>query len=624
MAERKTLSGRRGLYGPQDEASGPGLWAWQRAWPRRLFEKVNVVCVGSSTTHGMGASAPEYSWVGRLGYMLRGVDGSGVLLNTAAGGIHYRADHGGWTNTGTLADTAADLGGNSKDMTAGATMTRSCVCDGFEVILQQGAGIGQCSLQLDSDPAKVITITPSTLGSARADGEFSSWVTYPLARGVHTVKMTAIGRTVLNGVYATDGDQLTGLRVYNAGKSGSVSGDYTTTGALWAQNAARMGQLQPRLIVLMVGSNDYSTGVAPATYEANVRAAVRLMRLSNNAPVSVLLVHSYRRLDIASPTYAWSLYGEALQRIALDTVDVDFLDVSAHWPVSRAADWEGLFYDDVHCSDRGHALMAHLISEYLKRGATLRSAPPSQASAPSPDPATLSGLVSAWRASDLNALADAALVASWPAYAGSDQKTLAQADANRQPTFRKTPTDFARNPYVDFDGNASTLGDLMTCSFTSRVNPPATVVIVARLRGHWGSMFSGYQGAGGVYLTLSSSSEMQMVMGGGSLSTPYAATVQTGRSRWAVYVCRWDGANSAFFQSHYPKTALPGLDTSHANAGLPGVTLAGNSAGSGSWNRQDVSDLLVFNRALSDAECENVLAWYGRKYGFDGVGRSSV
>jgi lysophospholipase L1-like esterase len=624
VAEIKSLSGRRGLYGPQDEAAGPGLWAWQRAWPRRLFERVNVVCVGSSTTHGMGAAAPEYSWVGRLGYMLRGVDASSVLLGTSAGGIHYRADHGGWTNTGTINDIVLDLGGNSKEMITGSTMSRSCVSDGFEALLQQGTGIGQSQMQLDNDAGKVITITPHTSGANRADLSISSWSLFSLARGVHTVKMTASARTVFNGVYATDGDQVAGLRVYNAGKAGSTAADYATTGAFWAQNGARLGELQPQLIVLMVGSNDYATGVSPTVYEAYVRSAIRGMRLACNGPTSVLLVHTYKRLDVASPAFPWVQYGDALQKVALDTPDVDFLDVSSHWPVSRAADWEGLFYDDVHTSNRGHGWMAHLISEHLKRGATLRSAPATQAAAPSPDPATLSGLVSAWRASDLSALAEGAAVASWPAYAGSDQKTFVQADAARQPTFRKVSTEFAGKSCVDFDGLAGTLGDLMTCSLTARVNPPATVVLVARLRGHWGSAFSGYQSGGGVYLTMSSSSEMQMVMAGGSTSAPYAATVQTGRSRWAVYVLRWDGANSAFFQSHMPKTALATLDTTHANAGLPGVTLAGNSAGNGGWNKQDVSDLLVFNRALTDAECENAVAWFGRKYGFDGVGRTSV
>lgn len=607
---------------PLAQAQAPGLWTWTQAWPRRTFETVNVVCVGSSTTHGAGSTAVQHTMPARLGFMLRGVDGSAGLMSGHFGGLHVRADHAGWTSTGTVADLSTDLGLQSKEMSAGSTMTFAYTGDGVEVMHAQGNLVGQLSVTYDNDAGKVTTVTPSTLGTTRSDGLTTSYPTYSFTRGTRTVKVTAIARTILSGVYFTDGDATSGLRVYNAGKGGTTSSVYAPPATNWNFHAARLAELQPRLIVFTIGANDYALNIDPTVYETNVRSAITAMRLACNQPVSVLLVQSFRRLDVESPTYAWSLYGDALRRIAGDTADVDFLDCSPHFPTSRRADWEQLISsDNVHPTNRGHALLASLIADHLMRSLSTRTAPASPLPVTGTDPSSLSGLVSAWRASDLSGGVDGSAIASWPAYAGSDQQALAQGTADRQPVLRKTSATFAGQTCVDFEGSST--GDCLFCTFTTRVNPPATVIIVARLRNNYGSFFSGYTASGGIYLSLSPSGEMWQLQAAGGQSAPNAATITTGRGRWAVYVSRYDGAASAVFQTGFPKQTT-GIDTSLAAAGLPGLTLGAASSAVSAFQKMDVAEVLVFSRALSDTECTDSMAWLSYKYGFDGSGRRNV
>jgi lysophospholipase L1-like esterase len=598
------------------------MWSWARAWPRRLQEKVNVVCIGSSTMFGVGALAAEYSIPGRLGYMLRGTDRSNSLIGSSAGGIHYRSADSGWTTSGTINDLVVDMGLALKDLQLNAWMSRSCVADGFEWQYLEGTNYGSHSMQIDALTAQNLSV--SQVGSVRITGQATSFPNQTIARGVHTFKITSTsGRTPFLGIYATDGDQVAGLRTYNGAYPGGTSAAFAS--GAWYWHTARLAELQPAAVVFMVGANDYSGNVDPAVYEANIRLALRYMRLVTNGPLSVLLVHSYRRYDVLTPTYAWSLYGDALRRIALDTPDTDFLDVSGHFPASYADDWEALVgTDQVHPTPRGHGLIASLICDHMMRAATPRTPPPTPAPSQPTDPSTWSGLVSAWRASDLSALADNANVATWPAYAGSGQVALAHGTTDRRPLFKKNSLTFNRQHCVEFNGYGQLVDDALICTFGARINPPATVVVVAKLRATFGSMFSSYSAAGTVHLSLALNAELQMQAQAGSASAPYIAVGVTGRGAWRCYVMRFQSAASALFVSGLAKQDMSALDTTHANAGLLGLTLAGGPAGATAFNGQEVAEAMVFNRGLTDQECNDLLTYMGRKYHFDGAGRTSV
>lgn len=610
------------------EQMPPGLWSFRQAWTWRAFEPVSIVFVGASTFNGAAVSSPEWAPPAQVGNILRANDRTPSAR--VGGGIHIRADHPGWTVTGVPVDYPRDLGANVKELPAAATMSYARLCDGYELLYLQGSTVGT-SMGVQVDGGATTAVVPSTVGTDTANG---LRVVTGLARASHTVKVTATtGITRLQGIYFLDGDATAGVRTYNAGKGGAKASWFsglsvdTSTNYGARSNSARIGELKPALIVVGLGANDYAAQTDLATYEANMRAICQLVRLGVNRPCSVLLVQQQQRLDVVAPGITWDQYGAVLAEIAADTPDTDFLDVSAQFPTSLAFDWDGMLdAAGVHPTNRGSAWMSELIADHLLAQVSDHTVPTTQAPAAisAPDPSTLAGLKAAWRASDL-AGADGSAVSTWAAYAGSDQKNLVQATSARQPLLRTASTTFRGQKCVTFDGLV-TNGDMLTCSWSATINAPATVCLVARQLGSWGTIFSGFSGVvgtGGKYLgILAAAGEQVMLLAAGNTANPYGFTTVVGHGRWQVLIARFQSGQGALFQTGLDKQAYA-MDVTNANAGLTGFTLAGSSAGNAGGQPQEVAEVAVFNRGLSDAECAGVMAFWERKYGIDWVGRGS-
>jgi hypothetical protein len=88
-----------------------------------------------------------------------------------------------------------------------------------------------------------------------------------------------------------------------------------------------------------------------------------------------------------------------------------------------------------------------------------------------------------------------------------------------------------------------------------------------------------------------------------------------------VYAAVYNGSESRFWQTGWPTQNLD--IPAHANGGLAGLTLAANAAG-GNTGNLDITELLVFGRALTDSEVQGCLDVLARRYGIDGVGRTAV
>lgn len=606
----------------------PGLWSFRQAWTWRAFEPVPIVFVGASTFNGAAVTSPEYAPPAQVGNILRANDRTPSAR--VGGGVHIRADHPGWVVTGAPVDYPRDLGANVKELPQAATMQYSRLCDGYELLYLQGSTVGT-SMGVQVDGGATTAVVPATLGTDTANG---LRVVTGLARASHTIKVTATtGITRLQGIYFLDGDATAGVRTYNAAKGGAKASWFsglsvdTSTNYGARSNSARIGELKPALVVIGVGSNDYAAQTDLATYEANMRAMCQLVRLGVNRPCSILLVHQQMRLDVApAQPITWDEYGAVLAQIAADTPDTDFLDVSPHFPQSLAFDWDGMLdAAGVHPTNRGSAWMSELIADHLLRQVAPGTVPAAAVDPPivaAADPSTLAGLKSAWRASDL-AGADGSAVSTWAAYAGSDQKNLVQATGTRQPLLRTASTTFRGQKCVVFDGLAVN-GDMMTCTWTAQINPPATVCLVARQLGNWGTVFSGFSGVvgtGGKYLgILAAAGEQVMLLAAGATAGPYGFTTVIGRSRWQVLIARFQAGQGAVFQTGLDKQAYA-MDVTNANAALTGFTLGGSSAANAGAQPMEVAELAVYNRGLSDAECLDVMAFWERKYGLDWVGR---
>lgn len=577
------------------------LHTFRRRLSRRFFEPVNILCVGTSTTFGTGASSVEGGFTARLGQALRQRYGT-------SGGCHYLPTHSGWARNA-AGNANYDFGQASMSLTSGSYLERSMVCTGFRVLFKRGTSSGGLSVSIDGGTAQALS-TQVGIGSTY-DGVWDSAV---LTRGPHTIRITGTsGTTEVGGVYAFDGDEASGIRVWNGGRPGVTTSVWAQTSAGAPSHWGRAGSLDPALLVFTVSTNDFNSQVDPAVFKANVKSSIEYFRLACRKPPSVLLVHPFLRPGAGSPTYSWGSYGGKLQEIAAELPDVQFLDVGQHWPVDQVSDEDDLLsVDDLHPTDAGHAWLADVVAEHLSG---LPSAPSSVGAAVgSPDPASLSGLIAAWRASDLPQT-EGSPVASWSPYVGT--VPLDQTLSAKQPVVvlnqvgAKAAVKF-RQPVAPY----SSSGPYMSTAAWSFTDA-ATVVMVARLDCNFGNVFSGISPSALSMLILGGDMAMGMMAG----ASTNGAYVTTGRNRWAVYVAVFDGSGSSFWQTGWPKQDVNIPD--HVNAGLSGLTLAANSSG-GNTGNMDVAELLVFNRPLTNTEAQGCLDVLARRYGIDRVGRTSV
>lgn len=184
---------------------------------------------------------------------------------------------------------------------------------------------------------------------------------------------------VLASISATFGaaNPAPGVHGYNAGEGNTDSVTYLTQTEIDA-----IGALDPRVMVHMVGSNDYANGVPIATFKANVLAKIAALDTATAGPCVQVLVQSFQRMDVGAPAIPWAEYGKALAEIAAaDPTNVMFVDVNglfvpAGVPGADLADLVGA--DNLHATDAGHQLLAEGLRVGLRipppvPGATLAS-----------------------------------------------------------------------------------------------------------------------------------------------------------------------------------------------------------------------------------------------------------
>ncbi len=148
-----------------------------------------------------------------------------------------------------------------------------------------------------------------------------------------------------------------GVHGYNGGVGGITAVALLADGKL-----ARVAEIQPDVVWIVIGANDYSNAYAPSTYKTNVMLRLAEMREVMNKPTVFVLVHSWKREDVGSPVAPWADYGVKLREIAADHPgDVAFVDASVAFAQagSYTSDPYALFTADlVHGNDRAHGLLA--------------------------------------------------------------------------------------------------------------------------------------------------------------------------------------------------------------------------------------------------------------------------
>lgn len=327
-------------------------------------EPVDIL-VGPTDSIGDGQSATLTStrFVGVLRDRLRDMYQPGGVL----GGFGYSD----FWNQGTFPDSpvtpvnpvvnqtkglglqSLDMDSNTQTITIEDTFTSALIC------YRTAPGAGYLFYTVDGGaPVGVDANLPA--------GEATETVG-PLPAGVHEIILYG-GITpdpvTYEGVFLMNGDEAAGIRVWEAGQSGYRAADYVAqTG--WADAVDRV---QPSLVVLPIGSNDYATGRSPAATKADILSILTAIRANTTVAPSVVLLSYYDR-DNGGSTYTWEQFRTMYNEIAAADPDIVWLDMTSAFGPWVGDDRGGLTdpVDEVHPTDAGHfsigAALVNLISE---------------------------------------------------------------------------------------------------------------------------------------------------------------------------------------------------------------------------------------------------------------------
>ncbi len=334
------------------------------------LNRVRIAMEGDSLTTGQGAGTGTYketnakagSVTAQLAKLMRKAGlivsedsffGDNTVLNAGTAGItNYDPrvvfSGTGWTRSNRMLVSQSLRSTAVNDAIA---FTPAVATSNIIVYAARNTPFGSYTI---SDGASLISTVNSTgsqafIGSAASRS--SSTNTWNLA---HTVT----GDIYIGGVDAWNTD--TQMSIYNLGSSGGKSADLIGTGSAWAPTNAK-NVLDPDIAIINIGTNDIRTGIAAATFLANLGSNIAAHKAAgrdvilvapnpDNAPVNASLVPN---INTARYTLA-------------DQYDVPLIDLTARYGSYAAGAALGLYDDTVHQTPLGYADQAMALFDVLR------------------------------------------------------------------------------------------------------------------------------------------------------------------------------------------------------------------------------------------------------------------
>lgn len=314
-------------------------------------ERVNIAWLGSSTTQGSNASDQVRRYHEVLTDMLRRNIGADANIHRH---ISMGAEPWRFTITGTYSTGTEGLGMRSRWLDAGSTAN---IMYGFtKMTLMFGEGQNHGSFTYTLNGGSPVTVTPDT--SSTSETHTGRVVIDAESYGVHTVIITSTTGMRLCGAIMHIADDDLGICSFNGGLGGTTSNDFATN-TLYINH---LNALQPCMIGVMLGSNDYAYSMNPTTYQANLQTIVDLLRNGITCDFDILFIHGHYRFDVTSPLAPWEDYGATMQSVASQNERCYFVNVSRFYPKTAALDAANLVSDDnIHMTDAGHSLTARVL-----------------------------------------------------------------------------------------------------------------------------------------------------------------------------------------------------------------------------------------------------------------------
>lgn len=292
--------------------------------------------VGDSISEGQGASVVGNRWIDKAndaikaGYQPAGV--TGAVTGYLPG---YYAVTSGWTpysgRTGSTTEYAANsLGERSVRMASAGSQTYTVTGTSADLLAAAG---GTYSWAVDGGSAT--NVSPGA----------NSKTTISLgAAGSHTITITRVAGTVtFGGVVVYNGDESSGIRVYDAAHYSWMTSDFD------ADLPAIYNTVAPDLVVIATGINDTQSD---AVIKANVQAMIAAVRAACAKEPAIMVAIMYQPNGRSD----WTSTAAVLNSIAIDDPTVGIIDFYATMGTATTSGlWTG---DGLHPSDSGHAFMA--------------------------------------------------------------------------------------------------------------------------------------------------------------------------------------------------------------------------------------------------------------------------
>ncbi len=356
------------------------LRVFHAALADRRSNPCNIVVMGDSMTEGQGATAWGSRWVDRFRDQMRrqfpvtGVTGGVGFISTTNGltggsSSIFPVAHSGTVSTNSQSGPKK----RSRAFSASGHITTWTVTGtAVDLLYWQGTGTGTVKWSVDGGA----TTNQVTSGASSASG---TALRISLGTsGSHTVTVEWVsGTSYIEGLIVYDGDETAGLRVHEAGRSGisayqwdQVNHETATTA--WAR---AIGQLNPHLLILALGINDWAQSTAnggsagtAADYKTYVKSLIADIRANTTIDPSIMLL-SYAAPNASPYTTAYSFdqYADVCEEIAAEDAEVCTLNLGLRLP-TVLADTLSLYSDTTHPNNKGHALIADHVSRTLGGG----------------------------------------------------------------------------------------------------------------------------------------------------------------------------------------------------------------------------------------------------------------
>jgi len=267
-----------------------------------------------------------------------------------------------------------------------------------------------------------------------------------------------------------------GLFFFNGGMSGKNSGSDTNGYYQSGKQQTLVQNLQPDLVIHMIGANDFKDQMSLATYKSNLQFAVSDIRSRTSGKARHLFVHSYQRLDF-TPTAGgntWASYLDVIRQVCNENLDCSYVEITSDFAalgVVPGASYPNAYIQDdgVHATDLGYQKTAEFIVAKTRmtsyRGRVI------------------------WGFSADDCGANGTAVASIPPTAALnplETTPAVQNNASKQPTVVTNALN--GHSVLQFDGNASaSLSDCLDLALSKSYGFPITVFFVIKQYGAGGA-----------------------------------------------------------------------------------------------------------------------------------------